>query len=64
MRTAIRKVDDAVHQRDTDAAEKALAEASKLLDRHGNHKTVHPNAAARRKSRLAKRVNALKATGK
>ncbi len=64
VKTATRKVQDALHERNVSAAEKALSEASKLLDRSGCHKTIHPNAVARRKSRLAKRVNALKASSK
>ncbi|HEX2220068.1 MAG TPA: 30S ribosomal protein S20 [Gemmatimonadales bacterium] len=34
--------------------EKAYAEAVKLLDRAGRKRLIHPNAAARQKSRLAK----------
>lgn len=64
VKTAVRKVHDALHERDLPAAEKALSEAAKFLDRNACHKTIHPNAVARRKSRLAKRVNALKASSK
>jgi small subunit ribosomal protein S20 len=32
----------------------ALATASSLLDRAGRKRLIHPNAAARQKSRLAK----------
>lgn len=60
VKSAVRKVRDAIQQRDSEAAEKAFREASKLLDRNGNRKTIHPNAVARRKSRLAKRINELK----
>ena len=35
-------------------AETAHAEAEKLLDRAGRKHLIHPNAAARQKSRLAK----------
>ena len=34
--------------------ESAYAEAVRLLDRAGRKKLIHPNAAARQKSRLAK----------
>jgi len=64
IKTAVRKVDDALHKRDLSAAEAAFAAATKLLDRNGCRKTIHPNAAARRKSRLAKRLNALKGSAK
>ena len=36
------------------AATEAYAEAVKLLDRAGRKRLVHPNTAARHKSRLAK----------
>ncbi|MFQ5430746.1 MAG: 30S ribosomal protein S20 [Phycisphaerae bacterium] len=64
IKTAIRRVHDAVHGRDPAAAQKALSEASKLLDRNACRSTIHRNTAARRKSRLAKQVNALKSTAK
>ncbi len=64
VKTATRKVSDAILQRDVDAAQKALKEAAKLLDRNGTRGTIHPNTAARRKSRLAKRLNAMKASAK
>ena len=64
VKTAVRKVQDAVVKRDADEAQKALVEATKLLDRNANRGTLHPNAVARRKSRLAKRINALKAAAK
>ena len=64
IKSAVRKVHDAVHKRDLEAAQKALSEASKLLDRNGCRYTIHPNAAARRKSRLAKQVNALQTASK
>lgn len=64
IKTTIRKVADSLVARDVDAAEKALREASAVLDRSATQGTVHPNTAARRKSRLTKRLNALKAAGK
>lgn len=42
----------------TDAAAEALAEAMSALDRAAKAGAIHPNAAARRKSRLARKVNA------
>lgn len=64
LKTAVRKVADALVQRDAGASEKALAAAIQTLDREANRGTLHPNAAARRKSRLTKRLNALKAAAK
>ena len=60
IKSVIRKVTDAITARDTDTAEKAYREAARVLDRNADHLTLHPNTAARRKSRLAKRINAIK----
>ncbi len=62
IRTRIRKVRDALTAKDAAAAEKALREAIKILDRSADRGTLHANTAARRKSRLTKSLNALKAT--
>ena len=64
IKSAIRKVNDAVTARDASAAESAYRDAVKILDRNADHNTIHANTAARRKSLLAKRINALKAAGK
>ena len=53
MRTAIKKFDAAVAAGDKDAAVKALAESSKLLDTVAGKGIIHRNTAARKKSRLA-----------
>lgn len=49
IRTRIRKVRDALTAKDAPAAEKALREAIKILDRNADQGTLHPNTAARRK---------------
>ena len=55
MRGAIKKVREA----DTgDAASAAFKDATQLLDRAARKRLIHPNAAARQKSRLAKVVKA------
>lgn len=51
LRTAVKKVRQAT---DPEARAKAMAEAEKLLDRAGRKRLIHPNAAARQKSRLSK----------
>jgi len=61
MKTQIRKVQDVLASKDVDAAEKALREAFKVIDRNANRGTLHRNTAARRKSQLTRRLNALKA---
>jgi small subunit ribosomal protein S20 len=51
LRTAVRK---ARHLTDPAAQVAAIGVAEKLLDRAGRKRLIHPNAAARQKSRLAK----------
>jgi small subunit ribosomal protein S20 len=53
LRTALKKVRTAAGAE----VEKAYAEAVQLLDRAGRKHLIHPNAAARQKSRLAKLVS-------
>lgn len=64
LKTSVRKVRDAIQGKDAGMAEKAYREAAQVLDRGANRKTIHRNTAARRKSRLAKQLNALKAGAK
>jgi small subunit ribosomal protein S20 len=56
LRTAIKKVRGATGAE----AKAAYDEAVRLLDRAGRKRVIHPNAAARSKSRLAKLVGAAK----
>ena len=56
LRTAIKKVRQADN---VEAAQTALREAIVLLDRAATKRLVHPNAVARMKSQLARRVRAL-----
>jgi small subunit ribosomal protein S20 len=56
LRTAIKKVRSATGTE----AKAAYDEAVQLLDRAGRKRLIHPNAAARNKSRLAKLVGAAK----
>ncbi|HET8622840.1 MAG TPA: 30S ribosomal protein S20 [Gemmatimonadales bacterium] len=51
LRTALKKVRAAGSKAE---AGTAYAAATKLLDRSGRKRLIHPNAAARQKSRLAK----------
>jgi small subunit ribosomal protein S20 len=51
LRTAIKDVRQATNP---DSRAKALAVAEKLIDRAGQKRLIHPNAAARIKSRLSK----------
>ncbi len=55
----IRKVDELLIKKDAAAAASAIKDAQKVLDRMGVKKTLHPNTVARRKSRMARRLNAV-----
>jgi len=65
LRTKLRKCGDLLARGSADTAAGAIRETCQTLDREANRGTLHRNAAARRKSRLARRLNALKqkATG-
>lgn len=60
LKTQVRKVNDAIHGGKAAESETALREAAKQIDRAATKGNLHPNAAARRKSLLARRLNALK----
>jgi small subunit ribosomal protein S20 len=58
-RTMVKRFESAVEAGDKDAAEEAYRVASAALDKAANKNVMHKNAAARKKSRLAKRLTAL-----
>ena len=60
LRTQCRKVRDAVQAGNPEQAEAEFRLASSVLDRAGSKRIIHPNAAARLKSRLSARIKALK----
>jgi small subunit ribosomal protein S20 len=53
LRTAIKRLRSLIETKDGKAA---FLEAEKQLDRAGRKGLIHPNTAARHKSRLAKRL--------
>ena len=59
MRTFVRKVEEAIAAKDPKAAAEALSDAAPHLARAAQKGIIHKNAASRKISRLAKRVNAL-----
>ena len=63
LRTAVKKVRAAVQAGDQDAAKKLLPETLSLLDRTASRGVIHPNQAARSKSRLVKAVDGLSSAG-
>lgn len=59
LRTAIRRVREAVAEGNAEQAQTALAHASKKLDKAVSKGVVHKNQAANRKSAIAKLVNGI-----
>ena len=59
MRTHLRKVEEAIASGDKDAAQAALRVAEPVLARTAQLGILHRRAAARKVSRLAKRVGAM-----
>ena len=64
VKSETRKFLAAVHDGNVEAAKEAFVVVQKTLDQNGAKRTLHPNTVARRKSRLARRLNALAAGGK
>jgi len=63
LKTQVRKLLDLVHDRKLKEVDGALRETVQVIDTIAAKGTIHRNAANRKKSRLAKKVNKLKATG-
>lgn len=64
LKTQVRKFVEAVATGKPDAAAAAFKETAAVLDRAGARGTIHRNTASRKKSRLAKRLNAIKGAKK
>ena len=60
MKTNIKKFDTAAAGKDLDSAESAYKTAVKTVDRAATKGLIHKNKAARRKSALTRKLNALK----
>lgn len=61
LRTSIKTFEKAHASSDVTSAKEALIAASKKLDKAATKGLIHKNTAARKKSRLAKKLNALSA---
>ena len=57
LRTALRRFENALRERDMETAQFALRGATRSLDKAVTKGIVHRNYAARKKSRLTKRFN-------
>lgn len=59
VRTAARKVLEAINAGKADEAKGLLISATKTIDKAASDGVFHKNAAARKKSRLARKLNAI-----
>jgi small subunit ribosomal protein S20 len=59
VRTSIKKVVSTIKSGDKDQSAVALKEATPVIDSMARKGIIHPNKAARHKSRLARQVKAL-----
>ena len=59
VRATVRALDEAVQAGDAKTAAEQLTDAYRKLDKTAAKGTLHKRTAARKKSRLAKRVNAM-----
>ncbi len=60
-KTAIKKFEEALEAKDLEKAEKLFSEATKKIDQACTKGVIVKNTAARKKSNLAKKLNAAKA---
>ena len=58
-KNVVKAVEAAIKQRNIDAAKEAFHTAVSIIDRIASKGVIHKNKAARKKSRLAKKVNTL-----
>ncbi len=61
VKTGIRRLEETIRSGDAAKAQEQFKQVCRNLDQVASTSTMHKNTAARKKSRLAKRVNALKA---
>ncbi|PLR78097.1 30S ribosomal protein S20 [Bacillus sp. V3-13] len=61
MRTAVKKVESAIGNNDAAAATASFSSAASKLDKAAAKGLIHKKAAARKKSRLMKKMNSLNA---
>ena len=60
-RTAVRKVETAISEGNSEEAKKLFVDATKKIDQACTKGVIVKNTAARKKSNLAKKLNAVKA---
>lgn len=57
IKAAIKKLKKSIESKDITASKEALVSVYKVLDKAVSKKFIHPNKAARKKSRLAQLLN-------
>ena len=60
LRTQVRKVREAIAAKELDKCQDEFKTLVKKLDKAASHNVIHPNRAARTKSRLSAAIKALK----
>jgi len=60
FKTQVKKLNAALEQKDVNQAQQLLSTTVSSIDRASKQGVIHANAAARRKSRLMRKVNALR----
>ena len=63
LRSQLKRVDALVQAKDPAKLAEEIRLATKKLDKLAKTNVIHKNAAARKKSRMQKKLNALKAAG-
>ncbi len=63
-KTKVSKAENLIQSGEMEPAKQSTAAAIKILDRTAERGIIHPNNAARRKSRLMKKLNAAQAKAK
>lgn len=63
VKSVVKEVETALNDQNREAAEQAFQNAVSVIDRVASKGIIHKNKAARKKSRLAKKIHALGAAG-
>lgn len=62
LRTSLRRLDEAIEANDMERVRKTWRDAQATLDRMARRGVIHRNLAARKKSRLSRRISQLEAS--
>ena len=62
LRTSLRKLDEAIEASDMERVRETWRDAQAMLDRMARRGVIHRNLAARKKSRLSRRISQLEAS--